>query len=353
MIEGDSGLQAVARTGETVRWQPSKGLLRFSSGATGFVYSGERPNRLRGPQHDFAWCDEIASWTKAEEAWDNLLLGLRLGERPRAVVTTTPRPRPLMKRIRGAQRTHESKGRSDENVFVTADWHDGMRRLYAGTRLGRQELEGLLIEEADGALFGRDLLERSRVELPDSAGGPGGGGPGWEGRGFFRRIVVGIDPPGSVGGDACGIVAAGLGEDGIGYVLGDHTVAGRTPEGWAAAAAEAAEWWQADRVVAEANQGGAMVESVLRAADRDLPLRLVHASEAKWARAEPVSALFERGKAKLAGCFPELEDELAGFSGSGGWEGEGRSPDRADAMVWALAELLGKKERPAPRVTRL
>jgi phage terminase large subunit-like protein len=349
MIEGDSGLKAVARTGETVRWQPSKGVLRFSSGALGFVYSGERPNRLRGPQHDFAWCDEIASWTRAEEAWDNLLLGLRLGERPRAVVTTTPRPRPLIKRIRGAERTAHSSGRSDENVHLAADWHEGMRRLYAGTRLGRQELEGLLVEEAEGALFGRDLLERSRAELGEAAAG----GPGWEKRRFFSRIVVGIDPPGSVRGDACGIVAAGLSEDGTGYVLGDHTVSGRTPESWAAAAAEAAAWWQADRVVAEANQGGSMVESVLRAADRDLPLKLVHASDSKGARAEPVSTLFERGRVRLAGRFPELEDELAGFSGSGGWEGEGRSPDRADAMIWAVAELMLGKPRPGPRVRRL
>ncbi len=165
------------------------------------------------------------------------------------------------------------------------------------------------------------------------------------------RIVIGVDPPVSAGGDACGIVAVGLGGDGIGYVLADHSVAGLSPEGWARAVAAAAEAHGADRVVAEANQGGAMVESVLKAADCALPVRLVHARRGKSARAEPVAALFESGRAKFAGTFPELEDQLCGMCVGGGYEGPGRSPDRADAMVWALTELmLGKRQgRPAVR----
>jgi phage terminase large subunit-like protein len=167
----------------------------------------------------------------------------------------------------------------------------------------------------------------------------------------YKRIVIGVDPPASVGGDACGIVACGVGTDGIGYVLGDHSVRGLSPEGWARAVAGAAELHGADRVVAEANQGGAMVESVLRAADCRLPVKLVHASRGKSARAEPVALLFENGRAKFAGAFRELEDELAGMTIGGGYEGPGRSPDRADAMVWALTELMLTKARAEPRIT--
>jgi phage terminase large subunit-like protein len=166
----------------------------------------------------------------------------------------------------------------------------------------------------------------------------------------MRRVVIGVDPPASAGGDACGIVACGVGVDGLAYVIADHSVRGLTPEGWARAVAGAAELHGADRVVAEANQGGAMVESVLRAADFALPVKLVHASRGKAARAEPVAALFEKGRAKFAGAFPELEDELAGMCVGGGYEGPGRSPDRADAMVWALTELMLGKERAEPRV---
>jgi phage terminase large subunit-like protein len=164
------------------------------------------------------------------------------------------------------------------------------------------------------------------------------------------RVVIGVDPPVSAGGDACGIVAVGLDAGGVGHVLGDHSVAGLSPEGWARAVAAAAEAHQADRVVAEANQGGAMVESVLKAADFALPVRLVHARRGKAARAEPVAALFECGRARFAGCFPELEDELCGLAAGGGYEGPGRSPDRADAMVWAFTELmLGRQGAPAVR----
>jgi phage terminase large subunit-like protein len=170
---------------------------------------------------------------------------------------------------------------------------------------------------------------------------------------IFRRIVVGVDPPASVGGDACGIVVCALGADGIAYAIDDASVSGRSPEGWARAVAGAARKWGADRVVAEGNQGGAMVASVLRGADVDLPVTMVHASVGKSARAEPVAALFERGAAKFAGAFPELEDELSGLIAGGGYEGPGRSPDRADAMVWAMTELMLGKRRAEPRIRRL
>jgi phage terminase large subunit-like protein len=360
MVEGESGLRAVARTGETVRWRPSRGLVEFSSGAQAFAYSGERPEKLRGPQHHFAWCDEIAKWTHGDQCWDNLMLGLRLGVRPRTMVTTTPRAVPVLKRIMSMERAWVSGGPTVRNVHLPEEYVGAVNALYSGTRLGRQELEGLLIEEVEGALWSRELIERCRTgPHPNYAGAPtlrpGDGAPSIPraGEGAMLRVVIGVDPPGSVGGDACGIVAAGLGRDGTGYVLGDHTVSGRSPEGWAAAVAGAAAFWQADRVIAESNQGGAMVESVLRAADRELPLKLAHAHESKAARAEPVATLFERGRAKFAGSFPELEDELAGLTAGGGYQGPGRSPDRADAMIWAMSELMLGKARVEPRVAVL
>ena len=197
--------------------------------------------------------------------------------------------------------------------------------MYAGTRTGRQELDGELIGDVEGALWSRDLIEAAR-------------GPARGDRSGMVRVVIGVDPPAGIGRDACGIVACGLDGAGIGHVLDDASIHGATPERWAARVCDTAAKWGADRVVAEANQGGAMIEAVLRAVEQGLPLTLRHAREAKGKRAEPVSALFERGRAKFAGYFPALEDELAAMT-AGGASG-GRSPDRADAMVWALAELM-------------
>ena len=212
-----------------------------------------------------------------------------------------------------------------------------MSTLYAGTRLGRQELDGELIEDLDGALWTRAMVEEGRVALGTVAGN-------------CPRVVIGVDPPASSGGDACGIVVCGLDSDGVGYVLDDRSVRGMAPEGWARAVVAAAEDWGADRVVAETNQGGEMVESVLRSVDSALPVRPARARYGKGRRAEPVSALFARGKAKFAGVFPELEDELCGMTAAG-YEGPGRSPDRADAMVWAMSELmLGVRREPRIRV---
>jgi len=338
MIEGDSGLLAVARTGEEPVYVRSKARVTFSSGATAFVYSGANPEALRGPQHHFAWCDELAKWAYPEAAWDNLMMGLRLGDDPRALVTTTPRPIALLRRLMNAPGLTSTRGRTDDNLNLADEVRRDLYDRYGGRRLGRQELDGELIDDVEGALWTRTLIESSRSGTST---------------GEMKRVVLGVDPPASAEGDACGIVACGLGEDGIGYVLGDHSVRGLSPEGWARAVAAAAELWGADKVVAECNQGGEMVESVLRGADVALPVKSVHARFGKGRRAEPVATWFERGKAKFAGAFPELEDELAGLTIGGGYEGPGRSPDRADAMVWAMTELLGKKERPMPRVTQL
>jgi phage terminase large subunit-like protein len=345
MVEGPSGLLAVARADEEMVWLPTRGVVTFASGAEGFVYSAAAPETLRGPEHQFAWCDELAKWQRGDAAWDNLQMGMRLGERPRLIVTTTPRVTALVRRVRGLAGTVETRGRTVENMHSSAAFREWAIATYGGTRLGRQELDGVLFDEPAGALWTREMLEASRVLRY----GPSTGSvPTQDEREFFKRIVIGVDPPASADGDACGIVVAGLGLDGNLYVLADLSVTGLRPEGWARAVAKAAEAWGADRVIAEKNQGGDMVASVLASVDDALPVRLVSASRGKVARAEPVAARFETGRARLAGRFPELEDELAGLTLGGGYEGPGRSPDRADAMVWALSALM--KPGRVPRV---
>ncbi len=337
MVEGESGLLAVAPPDARPDWEPSLRRLRWPGGATAFLYSAGEPDSLRGAQHHHAWADEIAKWPLAEEAWDNLMLGLRLGTRPRVLATTTPRPVKLLKRLLAEEGVVVSRGRTEDNAgHLPAAYLAAMRATYGSTRLGRQELDGELIEELAGALWSRDTIERCRARSVPQ----------------LRRVVVGVDPPAGAGirSDACGIVAAGLGADGVGYVIEDASVQGRSPEGWSRAVARVADAHRADRVVAEANNGGAMVESVLRAAQPHLPVKLVHASRGKSARAEPVAALYTSGRVRHAHAFAGLEDELCGLMAGGGYEGPGRSPDRADALVWALTELmLGRVPRPAMR----
>jgi phage terminase large subunit-like protein len=338
MIEGPSGLLAVARSGERVRWRPTRGVVEFEQGARAFLYSAAAPGQLRGPEHHFAWCDELAKWKRGEETWDNLQLGMRKGTRPRLIVTTTPRPCAALAKVRAMKGLVETGGTTAENAHLGAEFREWAIATYGATRFGRQELEGILFDEPAGALFTREMLEAAR-----QSGGP---------RQELKRIVVGVDPPARAGGDACGIVVCGLAADDSIHVLADCSAAGLRPEGWAQAVARAAAEWGADRVVAEQNQGGDMVESVLRSVDAALPVKLVSASRGKAARAEPVAARMESGRVKLAGRFPALEDELAGLTLGGGYEpttaAAGRSPDRADAFVWAATELM----RPA-RVVRV
>jgi phage terminase large subunit-like protein len=335
MVEGESGILAVARTGEAPSWISSRGLVIFPSGARAYACSAAQPQQLRGPQHHYAWCDELAKWRRASEAWDNLMLGLRLGEAPRAIVTTTPQPVPVLKRILALDRCILTKGRTDDNPDCAADFRTAMRLTYGGTRLGRQELDGELFDDLPGALWTREMLEASR-----------GSGRGRE---AYKRVVVGVDPPTSTKG-GCGIVVCGIDGSGTAFVLADLSVAGLRPEGWARRVAAAVEIWLPQKVAAERNQGGEMVEAVLRAADWQLPVKLVNAFLGKAARAEPIALRFETGRAGLAGTFPELEDQLCAITYDG-YEGEGRSPDRADAMVWAMTELF--ESRPEPRIRRL
>ncbi len=354
MVEGDSGLLSVSDPRFRPRFEPSRRLLTWPGGAQAMLYSAGEPDSLRGPQHSHAWCDEIAKWDnaagRAEAAWDNLQLGLRLGRQPQAVATTTPRAVPLLRRLLEAGAAVVSAGKSEENADnLAAGFLDTVRRQYGQSLLGRQELDGELIADLPGALWTRALLEACREPAASSpAVRPEPVRPELV-RPELVRIVIGVDPPVSAGGDACGIVVCALGADGLARVLADCSVEQASPEKWARAVANAAQAWRADRVVAEANQGGAMVASVLRAAEITLPLRLVHARQGKSARAEPVAALYEAGRVKHAGAFPALEDQLCGLIAGGGYEGPGRSPDRADALVWALTELLLVK-RTVPRV---
>lgn len=326
MIEGPSGLIAVARDHEPVRWVRERRELRFANGAVAMLYSAEAGEELRGPEHHAAWCDELAKWRRGEAAWDNLMMGLRLGDRPRVVVTTTPRSNAVMRRIKAAPGIAETFGRTRENPWLPDSFVAAMLDSYGGTRLGRQELDGELLEDVEGALWTRALVERCRVDA-DSIGKP-------------VRVVIGVDPPATSHGDACGIVAAALLRDGRLAVVEDASVEKAAPGVWAQAVAATAARWGAERVIAESNMGGEMVTAVLAQADIALPVRTVHASVGKARRAEPVALAYERGQVVHAGVFEGLEDELCGLQVGGGYAGPGRSPDRADACVWALAALL-------------
>ena len=335
MVEGESGLLAIAPDEDRPIWEPSLKRLVWPNGAIAHVFAASEPEAMRGPEHHLAWADEIAKWDKGIDAWDNLMMTMRLGENPRIVATTTPRAVALVRRLLQENGVTITRGAMAANRSNLPDnFRASMQEIYGSSRIGRQELLGEYLEDAEDALWTRDLIERCRQRAAPE----------------MRRVVIGVDPPASAGGDACGIIAVGRGADGKAYVLADHSVKGRSPEGWARAVAAAALAWGADRVVAEANNGGDMVVSNLRADDVAMPVKKVSASRGKVARAEPVAALYEAGKAFHAGCFPDLEDELCGLISGGRYEGPGRSPDRADALVWALSELMLGKSRNGPRV---
>jgi phage terminase large subunit-like protein len=336
-----SGLLAVARHGDErqrMRWEPALGRIVFASGAEAYVYSGADGDSLRGAEHHYAWCDEFAKWRDARNAWDNLTLTMRLGERPQVLVTTTPKPVAALRSVLEAPDMVLTRGTSYDNPHTAAAFLTWAEQVLGRSRLGRQELLGELLEDVQGALWPRALIDSSRT------------GP--VAREALKRVVIGVDPPLTAGGDQCGIVACGLDHDGIAFVLGDHSQGGLSPEQWGRKVGGAAERWQADRIVAEGNQGGEMVEAVLRGAGLRMKVRRVHARFGKARRAEPIAAFFESGEAKLAGTFAELEDQLAGLVVGGDYEGKG-SPDRADAMVWAMTELLLAPARAEPRIVSL
>jgi phage terminase large subunit-like protein len=337
MVEGLSGILRTSPRAQRPVWSPTRRRLEWANGAVAQAFSAEEPESLRGPQFDAAWCDELAKWRHMEATFDMLQFGLRLGAAPRQLITTTPRPVPLIKRLIADARTRVTRAPTQANrEFLSPAFFDAVVARYAGTRLGRQEIDGELIEDRPDALWTRVMVEAARVAAAPA----------------LERVVVGIDPPGSSrnGADACGIVAAGAAENGFFYVLEDASAAGLSPAQWATKAVALYRRLNADSLVVEVNMGGEMVRSVLREVDHTVPVREVHATRGKWLRAEPVAALYEQGKVKHVGTFPLLEDELCDF----GFDGlsSGRSPDRLDALVWALTELSGRSWY-GPRITVL
>lgn len=342
MVEGVSGILAVHPRAERPTWEPTRRRLEWPNGAVAQGFSADDPESLRGPQFDAAWCDELAKWRYAQAAFDMLQFGLRLGARPRQMVTTTPRPTGTLRALLADPRTAVTRMGTGENAaHLAPSFLETVVGRYAGTRLGRQELDGELIEDRADALWSRAGLEAGReAAAPERVR-------------QMERIVVAVDPPASSGrhADACGLVAAGIDRDGLVHVLADESAQGLTPNGWGGRAVGLFHRLEADRVVVEVNQGGEMVRTILAGIDPAVPVAEVRATRGKWLRAEPVAALYEQGRVRHAGAFPALEDEMCDFGPDG--LSSGRSPDRLDALVWAITALALGPKGAAPRVRRM
>lgn len=325
LVEGPSGVMACAPAYSQPVYNPSLRRLTWSNGAVATLYSADEPERLRGPQHDAAAVDELAAWRRPE-AWDQLMFGLRLGDKPKCVIATTPRPVKVLKDLlaREGRDVVVSRASSyDNRANLAQSFFDQITKRYEGTRLGRQELLAEMLSDYPGALWNRDRIEQLRRDAAPQ----------------FRRVVVAIDPSGGSGEehDEVGIVACGVDEADHGWVLADAS-GHYAPHEWAKAAIQLYHTLAADRIAAETNYGGDMVESVLRSIDPNVPFTAVHASRGKVARAEPIAALYEQGRVHHLGVFPELEDEMACFT-PGGLVG---SPNRVDALVWCLTDLMAQ-----------
>lgn len=336
LVEGESGLLAVHPKAFRPMYEPSKRRLTWPNGAVATVFNGTEPDQLRGPQHDCSWCDELAKWRYARETFDQLQFGMRLGKHPRQIITTTPRPIEIIRELVTQANTGDdvalTMGRTMDNAAnLAAPFLKRIQDRYAGSRLGRQELEAEILDDAPGALWTRrGLDEHRRREAP-----------------ALKRVVVGVDPAVTAGeeADETGIVVAGIGEDNRGYVLADYSTSA-TPEAWARKAVAAYREYQANTIVAEVNQGGDMVTAVIRSIDPSVPVQAVRATRGKHMRAEPISALYEQGRVSHIGGFAALEDQMCLMTSSG-YEGE-KSPDRLDALVWAMTALFDRMTRRKP-----
>ncbi len=327
MVEGDSGILAVHPKDFRPMYEPSKRRLTWPNGATATVFNATEPDQLRGPQFDGAWSDELAKWRYAQETWDMLQFGLRLGSNPRQLVTTTPRAIQIIRDLVKNPNWTVTRGSTFENAANLApSFLTQIKSRYEGTRLGRQELEAAILDDAPNALWQRDNLDRYRVkEAPK-----------------LTRIIVAVDPAAkdnakNEDGAAHGIIVAGIGENGRGYVIEDGTLRA-SPNAWARRVISLYDRYEADRIVVEVNQGGDMVKAVLDSVRHGLPIQEVTATRGKHIRAEPVAALYEQGRVSHVGSFPELEDEMVLFEADG-FIGD-KSPDHVDALVWALTALF-------------
>jgi phage terminase large subunit-like protein len=333
MVLGDSGILACHPKDFRPEWSPTNRRLTWPNGVEAWVYNATEPDQLRGPQHHAAWVDELAKFRYMQETWDQLQFGLRLGDHPQALITTTPRPVPLIKRLIQDVDTAVTRGATlDNQANLAVNMVKALYERYGGTRIGRQELEGEILSDIPGALWNRDAIDAGRVpDVPDN----------------LERVLVAVDPAVSnnEGSDEHGIIVVGFARDkdgyGRGYVLEDGTCRG-TPEDWARKAVSLFRLWDADKIVAEKNQGGQMVESVIKSVDRSVPVKLVHASRGKVVRAEPISALYEQGRVHHVGRFDLLEDQMCMFSIDNLRNISNGSPDRVDALVWGLSEVFDK-----------
>lgn len=327
LVEGDSGIIKSSHPDFRPVYEPSKRKLTWPNGVIAHTYNAVEPDQLRGPQHDFAWCDELAKWMYAQETWDMLQFGLRLGQHPRQIVTTTPRPIPVIRELVRDPFTYITRGRTLDNAANLAKtFLDKIIKKYEGTRLGRQELDAEILDDLPGALWTRAMLDRAFIRLEETP--------------VMEEIVVSLDPSGISDdedeGDSVGIIVAGKNGDN-GYILEDLTCR-EGPQEWGMRAVNAYKRWGANHIIAEVNYGGAMVEHVIRTIDPNVPVRVVHASRGKVIRAEPVSALYEQRRVRHVGAFPDLEDQMTLLTRAG-YQGLG-SPDRLDAAVWAITDMF-------------
>jgi len=333
LVEGPAGILALSPKDYRPLYEPSKRRLTWPNGAIGILFNATEPDQLRGPQHDLALCDEFAKWKYARETWDMLQFGLRLGTHPRAAITTTPRPIAVLKEILRDPKTVTTRGSTYENeVNLARTFLETIRRKYAGSRLGRQEIEAEILDDTPGALWNLQMIEAARL-MPDMA----------PGREDLARRVVAIDPPATSGenADECGIMVASRSRHKTPrfYVEDDLSIPYAAPGDWGRIVVDAYHTRQCDRVIAESNNGGEMITHVINSIDPTVPVTLVHASKGKYIRAEPISTLYEQGRVSHIGAFPELESQMCVMTPDFDRKTAGYSPDRVDALVWALTDL--------------
>ncbi len=327
MIEGESGILAICPKSERPLYKASKRQLVWPNGAKSLIFTADEPERLRGKQHMKLWMDELASWRYAE-SFDQAMFGLRLGNNPQSVVTTTPRPTKIIRDLAKDPNTYVTRGSTyDNRANLAPAFFSEIIKKYEGTRLGRQELNAEILDDNPNALWKRDRIDELRIVKAPA----------------LRRVVVGVDPSvtSNETSDETGIVVAGVGEDEHGYILDDKSLMA-SPDGWARKAVQA--YWDhgADRIIGEANNGGDLIEVVIRTVDKTVAYKKVHASRGKAKRAEPIAALYEQGKVHHVGSFPKLEDQMCTYDPI---DDTGDSPDRMDALVWALTELMIKPHK--------